>query len=102
MNRIEAVHESPHPRSASGLDREVVVLGAVVVLGTIMTVLDLTVVNVAIPTLGRDLEASISTIQWVMTGYMLAFASVIPVTGSPLAISQKAQGIPRYRSKSPW
>ena len=28
--------------------------------------------------------------------------SVIPVTGSPLAISQKAQGIPRYRSKSPW
>ena len=63
------------------LDREILVLGSVVVLGTIMTVLDLTIVNVAIPTLGRDFSTSISTIQWVMTGYMLAFASVIPVTG---------------------
>src|SRR6266516_1178394 len=68
-------------QAREGLDREVVVLGAVVVLGTIMTVLDLTIVNVAIPTLGRDFGVSISTIQWVMTGYMLAFASVIPVTG---------------------
>ena len=64
-----------------GLSREVLVLGAVVVLGTIMTVLDLTIVNVAVPTLGSGFHASISTIQWVMTGYMLAFASVIPVAG---------------------
>ena len=64
-----------------GLGREVLVLGAVVVLGMIMTVLDLTIVNVAVPTLGSDFNASISTIQWVMTGYMLAFASVIPLTG---------------------
>jgi EmrB/QacA subfamily drug resistance transporter len=65
----------------AGLDREILVLGAVVVLGTIMTVLDLTVVNVAIPTLGRAFGASIARIQWVATGYMLAFASVIPLTG---------------------
>jgi MFS family permease len=63
------------------LDREILVLGAVVVLGTIMSILDVTIVNVAVPTLGRDFNASISTIQWVMTGYMLAFASVIPLTG---------------------
>jgi MFS family permease len=63
------------------LDRGLLVLGGVVVLGTAMTVLDLTVVNVAIPTLGRDFQTSISTIQWVLTGYMLAFASVIPLTG---------------------
>src|SRR5262249_22277475 len=68
-------------QTARKLDREVFVLACVVVLGTIMTVLDLTIVNVAIPTLGRDFAASIPTIQWVMTGYMLAFASVIPVTG---------------------
>jgi EmrB/QacA subfamily drug resistance transporter len=68
-------------QTAQKLDREVFVLAGVVVLGTIMTVLDLTIVNVAIPTLGRDFAASIPTIQWVMTGYMLAFASVIPVTG---------------------
>ena len=72
---------SSQAHNGRGLDREVVGLGAVVVLGTIMTVLDLTIVNVAIPTLGRDFEVSISTIQWVLTGYMLAFASVIPLTG---------------------
>jgi EmrB/QacA subfamily drug resistance transporter len=64
-----------------GLTREILVLAAIVILGTIMTVLDLTVVNVAVPTLGSDLRASISSIQWVLTGYMLAFATVIPVTG---------------------
>src|SRR4029077_8851860 len=64
-----------------GLSREILVLACVVILGTIMTVLDLTVVNVAISTLARDLGASIPAIQWVMTGYMLAFATVIPLTG---------------------
>ena len=63
------------------LSREILVLAGVVILGTIMTVLDLTVVNVAIPTLGADLNASIPAIQWVLTGYMLAFATVIPLTG---------------------
>jgi EmrB/QacA subfamily drug resistance transporter len=63
------------------LNRELVVLGAVFVLGAIMTVLDLTIVNVAVPTIGRELGASLSEIQWVMTGYMLAFASVIPLAG---------------------
>jgi EmrB/QacA subfamily drug resistance transporter len=63
------------------LGREIGSLALVVVLGTIMTVLDLTIVNVAIPTLGDDLHASIPAIQWVLTGYMLAFATVIPVTG---------------------
>ena len=63
------------------LDRQILLLGVVVVLGTAMTVFDLTAVNVAIPTLGRDFHASITTIQWVLTGYMLAFASVIPLTG---------------------
>jgi EmrB/QacA subfamily drug resistance transporter len=63
------------------LDRDLFVLGAVVVLGTVMTVLDLTVVNAALPTIGRTFGASISSIQWVATAYMLAFASVIPLTG---------------------
>jgi EmrB/QacA subfamily drug resistance transporter len=67
--------------SEGGLDREILRLSAVVVIGSIMAILDATIVNVAIPTLGRDLHTSISTIQWVMTGYLLAFASVIPLTG---------------------
>src|SRR6266487_1857005 len=75
------MHDTRTTGAASGLDREILVLGAVVVAGTIMAILDATIVNVAIPTLGSDFHTSISTIQWVMTGYMLAFASVIPLTG---------------------
>lgn len=80
----------PEPAPAPGaetaseqgvLTREILVLAGVVVAGTIMTVLDLTIVNVAIPALGRDLNAPVPAIQWVLTGYMLAFAAVIPVTG---------------------
>jgi EmrB/QacA subfamily drug resistance transporter len=63
------------------LTPEILALAAVVVLGAIMTILDATIVNVALPTLGRDFETSIATIQWVPTIYLLAFASVIPLTG---------------------
>jgi EmrB/QacA subfamily drug resistance transporter len=63
------------------ISRELLVLGGVVVVGMILAVLDATIVNVAIPTLGRHFETSVATIQWVMTGYLLAFASVIPVSG---------------------
>src|SRR5207244_10764264 len=62
------------------LSREILVVGGVIVLGAIMSILDATIVNVAIPTLGRRFHASISSIQWVMTAYLLAFATVIPLT----------------------
>src|SRR5512132_4661422 len=79
-------HERPGERGRPGqpdrlLTREVVTLAAVVVLGSIMTILDATIVNVALPTLGREFGTSISVIQWVPTIYLLAFASVIPLTG---------------------
>src|SRR3954468_22494919 len=64
-----------------GLDRALWRLASVVVLGTIMSILDTTIVNVAIETLGRELGAPLSTIQWVATGYLLALATVIPLTG---------------------
>src|SRR3954453_17245424 len=51
------------------------------VLGAVLTILDATIVNVALPVLARDLHASISTIQWVPTIYLLSFAAVIPMTG---------------------
>src|SRR5919108_3985694 len=70
----------PHDTSRV-LTPEILALAAVVVLGAIMTVLDATIVNVALPTLGREFHASIATIQWIPTVYLLAFASVIPLTG---------------------
>src|SRR4051812_25327359 len=56
-------------------------IAIVVILGAIMSVLDTTIVNVALDTLSRDLHSSIDDIQWVVTGYLLALAAVIPVTG---------------------
>src|ERR1700736_2408095 len=70
----------PEP-DREGLSREILAPAAVVVVGAFMTILDATVVNVALPTLGHDLHTSIATIQWVPTIYLLSFASVIPLTG---------------------
>ncbi len=63
------------------LSREVWVVAAVVVVGVIMSILDTTIVNVALQTLARELDAPLDTIQWVATGYLLALAIVIPLTG---------------------
>jgi len=68
-------------RAQAGLDRNLLLLSSVVVAGAIMSILDTTIVNVAIQSLGRDFGAPLSTIQWVVTGYMLALASVIPLSG---------------------
>src|SRR5437763_11929732 len=69
------------PEAERLLTPEILTLAAVVVLGAIMTILDATIVNVALPTLGRDFHTTIATIQWVPTVYLLAFASVIPLSG---------------------
>jgi EmrB/QacA subfamily drug resistance transporter len=53
----------------------------VVILGMIMSVLDTTIVNVALESLSHDLHTSLDSIQWVVTGYLLALAAVIPVSG---------------------
>jgi EmrB/QacA subfamily drug resistance transporter len=56
-------------------------ISAVVIIGSIMSILDTTIVNVALDTLGRELHSTIDNIQWVATGYLLSLAAVIPVTG---------------------
>jgi EmrB/QacA subfamily drug resistance transporter len=53
----------------------------VVVIGTMMTSLDIMIVNVAIVTLDRQFHAPLATIQWVVTGYLLALSMTIPITG---------------------
>src|SRR3982074_2050159 len=60
-------------------------IAIVVILGAIMSVLDTTIVNVALDTLSKDLHTSLDGIQWVITGYMLSLAAVIPVPGWPAA-----------------
>jgi EmrB/QacA subfamily drug resistance transporter len=55
---------------------------AVAVLGSGIAFLDGTVVNVALPHIGEDLDASTSSLQWVVNGYLLTLASLILLGGS--------------------
>ena len=47
-----------------------------------MAALDATIVNVALPHIGQDLDASVADLQWVLTGYLLARASLILLGGA--------------------
>jgi EmrB/QacA subfamily drug resistance transporter len=67
--------------AALGLDRDLLVIAAVVIVGAVMTILDTTIVNVALDRLTVELHATVDSVQWVTTGYMLALAVVIPLTG---------------------
>src|SRR5918995_2118201 len=49
---------------------------------TFMLLLDITVVNVALPDIQRDLDASLSSLQWVVDAYALTLAAFLLVTGS--------------------
>jgi MFS family permease len=55
---------------------------AVAVLGSGIAFLDATVVNVALPDIGHDLNASTSTLQWILNGYTLTLAALILLGGS--------------------
>jgi EmrB/QacA subfamily drug resistance transporter len=71
----------PDTGSDDKLDRGVLKVAGVVVLGAIMSILDITVVSVALPTFQIEFDATYATVAWTMTAYTLALAAVIPVTG---------------------
>src|SRR5580700_9890610 len=55
---------------------------AATVLGSSMAMLDATVVNVALPTIGRELHTSLAGLQWVVTSYTLTLAGLILLGGA--------------------
>jgi MFS family permease len=58
-------------------------LAAIVMVGAVlMDMIDITIVNVALPTIGRDLEAIGTKLEWVVSAYMLAFAATLIIAGS--------------------
>jgi MFS family permease len=70
-----------NPEAGDHIEPYVWKIAGVVILGMIMSILDTTIVNVALRTLGHDLHSTIAQIQWVVTGYLLSLAAVIPLTG---------------------
>jgi EmrB/QacA subfamily drug resistance transporter len=75
------VSQIPSSASSSRIEPHVKRVAIVVILGAIMSVLDTTIVNVALHDLSGDLHATRGGIQWVITGYLLSLAAVIPITG---------------------
>ena len=75
---MATIGRSRRPRER--LDPYVKRVGLVTVLGSVMSVLDTTIVNVALKSLATDLHTSIDTIQWVTTGYLLSLAATVPVS----------------------
>ncbi|MGE0687071.1 MAG: MDR family MFS transporter [Dehalococcoidia bacterium] len=51
------------------------------VFGIFMDLLDITIVNVALPTLGKEFNASSNGLEWIVTGYLLSLAIWIPASG---------------------
>ncbi|MET9385166.1 DHA2 family efflux MFS transporter permease subunit [Streptomyces sp. NPDC002928] len=77
----EAPSDPARPSSPSALNRTI----AVVITGSVMSVLDMTIVNVALRSLSDAFHAPLETIQWTVTAYTLALAAVIPTAAWVMA-----------------
>lgn len=66
---------------ADRLDPALIKLAAIVLTGAVVSLLDTTIVNVALATLVHRLPAGVGGVQWVSTAYLLALGTVIPVAG---------------------
>ncbi len=93
MERVS--HSSPAavtaPADEAPEPRRWFVLG-VCVTALFMTVLDTTIVNVALPTIGRSLTADAAELQWVVSGYALAFG-MVPIIGGRLGDDRGRRGL---------
>jgi MFS family permease len=63
------------------LDPAIWRISSVVVLGSFLAQLDVTVVNVSLSTLAVELHSSLAAIQWVTSGYLLALTLMLPLNG---------------------
>jgi MFS family permease len=73
------------PQTNPGMSGRMKVLLALILTGQFMAVLDASIVNVAIPTIRRDLKASGSDLQLIVAGYVIAYA-VLLITGARLGM----------------
>jgi EmrB/QacA subfamily drug resistance transporter len=74
------VTEAPSPRPAHA-SASAVLAAVVMTVAALMDMLDVTVVNVALPTIRTRLHAGPTAVEWVVSGYMLAFAALLITAG---------------------
>ncbi|MDP4511242.1 MDR family MFS transporter [Nonomuraea turcica] len=75
------------------LDPALLKLATIVVAGALASLLNTTILSVAIDGLGRHFDAPLATVQWVATAYLLAMAMAIPLTG---------WSVQRFGAKTMW
>lgn len=66
---------------AERVDRELLRIAFILVLGTFMASLDATIVSVGLDRLTEEFDASVAEIQWVSTAYLLAIVAAVPASG---------------------
>lgn len=64
-----------------GLPKEMLIAAWAIALGAIAPMLDSTMVNIAIDQLTKDFNTTLDIVQWSITGYVLALAIAVPVSG---------------------
>jgi EmrB/QacA subfamily drug resistance transporter len=67
--------------SSDRVDRRVWIIAAACTCGPLMSGLDSTMVNVSLGTIGRSFNVPLGTIQWITSGYLLALALALPLSG---------------------
>src|ERR1700709_2810600 len=68
-------------KSSDQVDRRVWIIPAACTCGPLMSGLDSTMVNVSLDTIGRAFGSPLGTIQWITSGYLLALALALPLSG---------------------
>jgi hypothetical protein len=81
---------APAGQDLAGDPRRWLILGVVLV-GTFIAIVDVSIVNVAVPAIRRDLHASYGAVEFVVAAYVLAYG-VLLITGGGWAISTGAGG----------
>ncbi|WP_338541480.1 MDR family MFS transporter [Paenibacillus tundrae] len=64
-----------------GIPKHILITAWAIALGAIAPMLDSTMVNIAVNQLTKDFHTTLDTIQWAITGYILALAIAVPVSG---------------------
>lgn len=76
-----SAHLDQHRLDQHRLDRHQGLRLALILLAAFMVVLDFSIVNVALPSIERELSMTASAVQWVITGYAIAFAGLLILGG---------------------
>ena len=90
---MAATPATPAKPAAQKLDPAVVKTALILIVGGMAVVFDTTIVSVALHTLSEKLDTSVSTIQWVTTGYLLALGIAVPLS---------TWGLQRFGGKRLW